>query len=135
MLTNPGKKTGRPRNSLTPPWRNQAAVKVRAYRLLNRNGSKYDCAKTMRMSRTTVIKWWDAMEWTKNDSLNYVRCSIWLYLNMRADLKLCSKDLGLSFDEVMLHVRIHEYLVSNRIFISFPFVHLQREDWMGRQDS
>ncbi len=47
---------GRPINSKTPLWRKVLALKVRVYRWMERDrGTKYNCAKTMGISRTTFI--------------------------------------------------------------------------------
>ena len=64
-------KAGRPFNSITPAWRNKALVKVMAYRFLmgykNQEATKAGCARYMSLSRTTVIKHWDALDWTADD--------------------------------------------------------------------
>ena len=62
---------GRRNNSLTPPWRSKPAVKVCLYRLLcfleEREPTKYGCAKDLGISRTTVIKWWNLVDWEGGD--------------------------------------------------------------------
>ena len=65
---------GRPHNSTTPPWNSEPAIKVAVYRFLMKNKrkkeSKSGCARFMKISRTTVVKWWDIIEWSKEDYKN-----------------------------------------------------------------
>lgn len=100
---------GRPKNSKTPIWRNEAVIKVRVYRYLADKGdvppTKSGCAKFMKMSRTTINKWWDAMEWTEKSSKIYNDVWKWRIKNYSDQSFLrCAKELGVSFDDVMLQV-------------------------------
>ncbi len=75
---------GRPINSKTPAWRSQPAIKVVAYRFLMRykktKATKAGCARYMHLSRTTVIKWWDLIEWSKDDINHLVKVrNVWDY--------------------------------------------------------
>ena len=67
---------GRPNNSITPAWRSYPAKKVAAYRFLMANkkqkATKAGCAKYMGIARGTVIKWWDAISWEKEDFKNII---------------------------------------------------------------
>lgn len=98
---------GRPRNSITPIWRNKAAIKVRIYRWIERDSAtKIGCAKIMKMSRTTVIKWWDTMCWTKEDEERYKAIKGWV-INKYGDPcqyvpEVCAKDLGYDVEKVKL---------------------------------
>ncbi len=67
---------GRPHNSYTPAWRSYPAAKVAVYRFLMANkkqkATKSGCAQYMGISRGTVIKWWDAVKWEKEDFKNII---------------------------------------------------------------
>lgn len=62
---------GRPYNSITPPWRSKPAIQVCLYRLLcyleKREASKSACVRELGLSRTTVIKWWNLVDWEGGD--------------------------------------------------------------------
>ena len=98
---------GRPHNSITPIWRNKAAIKVRIYRWIERDSAtKIGCAKIMKMSRTTVIKWWDTMCWTKEDEERYKAIRGWIinkYGNPCQYVpEVCAKDLEYDVEKVKL---------------------------------
>ena len=100
---------GRPYNSKTLVWRNMAAIKVRVYRYFADNGdvppTKSGCATYMNLSRTTVIKWWDTMEWTENSRNTYNMVWKWRIDNyIDQDFGRCAKELGISYNDVMLQV-------------------------------
>jgi len=106
-------KAGRPKNSKTPVWRNKAAIKVRIYRYLAENGdvppTKSGCAAFMKLSRTTVIKWWDAMEWTEKSRNTYNIVWKWRIDNYTdQDFGRCAEELGISYDDVMFQVTTRE---------------------------
>lgn len=62
---------GRPYNSQTPLWRSKPAIRVCLFRLLcfleKRELSKSACARELGVSRTTVIKWWNLVDWEGGD--------------------------------------------------------------------
>lgn len=97
---------GRPYNSKTPLWNNKAALKVRIYRWIEfSGGTKYGCAKVMHISRSTVIKWWDIMEWTPDLLTRYKRVKSWMGSNgFSTDAEACAKDLGISVDDAYLDI-------------------------------
>ena len=95
---------GRPQNSTTPVWRSKPAAKVRAYRfLMDKKGTKADCAKETGLSRTTVIKWWDQTEWTPENSQTHNDIQNWLgltthYINVSP--KRCAEETGIPIEIV-----------------------------------
>ena len=97
---------GRPHNSTTPIWRNNAAIKVRIYRWMKSgSGTKMGCARDMEMTRTTVIKRWDTMEWTAEKLDNFQKVGAWyIHSKDREDLGLCAIELGLPIEDVFLDV-------------------------------
>lgn len=97
---------GRPHNSTTPIWRNKAAIKVRIYRWMKGEGAtRLGCAKQMKMSRTTVVKWWDAMAWTAEKRRNMDAVGTWYIQHKQSpNLRQCAEDLGLPFESVQLDV-------------------------------
>ena len=42
--------------------------------------TKYGCAKTMGISRTTAIKWFDAMKWSKERDAEYWKVREWVII-------------------------------------------------------
>lgn len=62
---------GRPFNSKTPAWRSKPAIKVGAYKLLcylrGREATKSECSRNLNLSRNTVIKWWNSVDWNGED--------------------------------------------------------------------
>lgn len=102
---------GRPHNSITPVWRNKAAIKVRIYRWMEcDSATKIGCARTMKISRTTVIKWWDTMCWTKEDKERYKSIRRWVISKYGAPCQyvpeVCAKDLGYELDKVKLDMEM-----------------------------
>ena len=110
-------RVGRPYNSTTPAWRNKAAIKVRAYRWLERDkATKYGCAQMMQMSRTTVIKWWDAMEWSDERRKGFGDVIVWYNTHWEnLDYDLCAEELGLSVEEVLLNVATYKELTPKYV--------------------
>ena len=110
-------RVGRPYNSTTPTWRNKAAVKVRVYRWLEGDkATKYGCAQMMQMSRTTVIKWWDAMEWSDERRNGFGAVRTWCNKHWKnLDYDLCAEELGLTVDEVLLNVATFKELTPKYI--------------------
>ena len=104
---------GRPYNSTTPAWRSKPAIKVRMYHFLcyidNKTPNKSDCAKTMKMSRTTAIKWFDDMKWSKERDNEYWEVRKWVLTN-RNDFQFspehCSQQLGYSVDDIRLDMEM-----------------------------
>ena len=100
---------GRPYKSKTPVWHNMKAIKVRVYRYLADNGdvpsTKNGCAKFMKLSRTTVRKWWDVMEWSEISRNTYNIVWQWRINNYAdQDFDRCAKELNIPYDDVMLQV-------------------------------
>ena len=62
---------GRPHNSITPAWRSKPCLKVCAYKLYchlsEKEATKSECARKTGLSRTTVIKWWNTVDWVNGD--------------------------------------------------------------------
>lgn len=91
---------GRPQNSKTPAWRSTPAAKVRAYRfLMGDQGTKSDCAMVTGLTRKTVAHWWDAVEWTEENSQTFNQVQDWLsdcatYKNINP--QRCADSLGIS---------------------------------------
>lgn len=108
---------GRPLNSKTPAWNNTAAVKVRIYRYLHREkATKRNCSKAMNMSRTTVIKWWDSMNWTPADYNNFNAVIDWYDLHYsNADIELCAQELNLPIDCVLLNLATYKEITPKYI--------------------
>ena len=106
-------KAGRPHNSTTPIWHNKAAIRVRIYRFLEgEQATKVGCARYMNMSRTTVIKWWNAMEWTEEKKCNFKKVRDWyIENNYTSDLGACSIDLNIPIVDVYLDVATWQEMV------------------------
>lgn len=66
---------GRPYNSTTPAWRSKPCLKVCAYKLYchlkETEATKSECARVTGLSRTTVIKWWNTVDWECGDFKNF----------------------------------------------------------------
>lgn len=102
---------GRPFNSTTPAWRSKPAIKVRMYHFLcyleRETPTKYGCAKTMGISRTTAIKWFDAMKWSKERDAEYWEVRKWVWGNeCQNSPEQCSKELGYNVDDVRLDMEM-----------------------------
>ena len=104
---------GRPYNSTTPAWRSKPAIKVRMYHFLcyidKKTPNKSDCAKTMKMSRTTAIKWFDDMKWSKERDAEYWKVREWVIIYGEAfqySPEQCSKELGYSVDDIRLDMEM-----------------------------
>ncbi len=96
---------GRPLNSKTPLWNNKAAIKVRIYRWMYPDGTRYGCAKTMAMSRTTVIKWWDSMAWSEQQRQAFNKVWSWMVPHdSQDDCHQCADELGMTLEDVLLDV-------------------------------
>ncbi len=96
---------GRPLNSKTPLWHNKAAIKVRIYRWMYPEGTMYGCAKTMVMSRTTVIKWWERMAWSEEQRQAFGKVWAWLITHGGyGDCQECADELALLLEDVLLDV-------------------------------
>ena len=106
-------KAERPHNSTTPIWHNKAAIKVRIYRFLEaEQATKVGCARYMNMSRTTVIKWWNAMGWTEEKRCNFKKVRDWyIENNYTSDLGACSIDLNIPIVDVYLDVATWQEMV------------------------
>ena len=105
---------GRPYNSTTPPWRSKPAIKVRMYHFLcyleHKTPTMYGCAKDMKISRTTAIKWFDAMKWTKERNTEYWEVKKWVFEKYGERLSYspeqCSKELGYSIEDIQLDMEM-----------------------------
>lgn len=108
---------GRPLNSKTPVWNNTAAVKVRIYRYLHREkATKRNCSKAMNMSRTTVIKWWDAMAWTSADYKNFDAVITWYDQHYNHPcMETCAQELKLPIDCVLLNLATYKEITPKYI--------------------
>ncbi len=95
---------GRPYNSMTPVWRSKPAAKVRAYRfLMGAKGTKAECARNTGLSRSTVIKWWNQVEWTPENSQTFNDIQNWMgmtthYKNFNSIR--CASEMGIPVDIV-----------------------------------
>ena len=93
---------GRPHDSMTPAWRSKPAAKIRAYRfLMGDKATKADCARDTGLSRSTVIKWWDQVEWTPENSQTFNDIQNWMemtthYKNFNS--KRCAAETGIPVD-------------------------------------
>lgn len=102
-------KAGRPKNSKTPVWRSFAAIRIRAYRYVTgEHGTKYGCARFTGLSRTTVIKWWDTVEWTPESTKNFdYVCNEWI------EFVICDRYKNLSYkrlaDRILLPLDLVNY--------------------------
>lgn len=107
---------GRPYNSTTPAWRSKPAIKVRMYHFLcyiaHKKPTKYDCARYMKISRTTAIKWFDAMKWSKERDAEYWEVKKWVIRVIKYGKvcqyspEQCSKELGYSVDDIRLDMEM-----------------------------
>lgn len=101
---------GRPNNSITPAWRSYPAKKVAAYRFLMANkkqkATKAGCAKYMGIARGTVIKWWDAISWEKEDFKNIIIIKKYWneYRSYAYNVDRIMKKYG--FDENYIHMMV-----------------------------
>lgn len=109
---------GRPHNSNTPLWRCKAAINVRLYRYVHtKDGSQSACAREFGMSRTTVIKYWDAAEWTAENEAVYNRVRKWHWSHLdNLDYHQCADELGMTYDEVMYHITVFKNLWGKYIY-------------------
>ena len=107
---------GRPHNNKTPLWRNKAAMKVRAYRWMEReNATRSGCAKVMGISRHTAIKWWNRMAWSEEDykaftAVRHSECIV----DEKAFTR-CAEELGLSLDCVLLNVATYHEIFPKHL--------------------
>ena len=70
----------------------------------------------MQMSRTTVIKWWDVMEWTDERRKVFGDVMTWYNTHWEnLDYNLCAKELGLSVNEVLLNVATYKELTPKHV--------------------
>ena len=87
---------------MMPVWRSKFAIQVRAYRFVMGNkGTRAGCARQTGLSRTTVIKWWDAVEWTEENSQNYKTVQNWLCDSCtwrNISVQRCADDLGIPYE-------------------------------------
>lgn len=87
---------------MTPAWRSKPAAKIRAYRfLMGDKSTKADCARDTGLSRSTVIKWWDQVEWTPENSQTFNDIQNWMemtthYKNFNS--KRCAAETGIPVD-------------------------------------
>lgn len=82
---------GKPKGYVTPIEMSKAAQKIRAYRYVNRiYQSKLQCMKEMKLSRNTVIKWWDKCELSEEDINNLNAVKQWMIDNHSNDHRQCS---------------------------------------------
>lgn len=112
---------GRPHNSKTPLWKNKAAIKVRIYRWMRLHDdmeeSRSECARMMEISRTTVIKWWDTMMWTKEADNAFHEVQHWYNTHWEnLDYEQASKELRRHIDEVLLDVATYEEMRGKYIW-------------------
>lgn len=78
--------------------------------------TKYGCAQKMRMSRTTVIKWWDAMGWSDERRKGFDDVMVWYNTHWEnLDYDLCAEELDLSVDEVLLNVATYKELTPKYV--------------------
>ena len=93
---------GRPQNSTIPVWQSKSAIQVRAYRFVMGNkGTRADSARLTGLSRTTVIKWWNAVEWTEENSQDFRTVQNWLCdscTSRNISVQRCADDLGIPYD-------------------------------------
>ena len=71
--------------------------------------TKYDCAKMMQMSRTTVIKWWDAMGWTIEKDSAFSSVIHWYNAHWdNPDYNQAVQVLNISKENVLLNVATYK---------------------------
>ena len=105
---------GRPYNSITPLWRSKPAVKVAWYQFLcfieHKEPTMYGCAKMMKISRTTVIKWFEATKWSEIRDKQYWLVRKWILEHLREDCcydsERCSSELRMPKEEVFLFMEM-----------------------------
>lgn len=113
------KKAGRPYNSTTPAWKSKPAIKVCAYRLMHyieeKEATKYSCAKDLGMSRTTVIKWWDIVDWEGGDFDIFDHlffCQAFNIEDSRYTLTDCADECGITLEKAQLMEEIRKEYVN-----------------------
>lgn len=105
---------GRPYNSTTPAWRSKPAIKVRMYHFLcfleHKKPTMYGCAKYMKISRTTAIKWFNAMKWSKERHTEYWEVRKWVLEKYGEACQYspehCSEELGYDLDDIRLDMEM-----------------------------
>lgn len=112
---------GRPHDSKTPLWRNKAAIKVCIYRWLRWHdgvpGTKYNCAQMMEISRTTVIKWWDAMEWDEARNNSFHKVMHWHDTHWEnLDYDQCASELNIPLEEVLFNVATYKEMRGKYVY-------------------
>ncbi len=77
---------GRPYNSLTPAYRSLPAMSICVWKLQrylnNEEMTKSACARDLGLSRHTVIKWWDTIEWNHEMHVAFSR-----YVQLRSTFR------------------------------------------------
>ncbi len=113
---------GRPFNSITPPWRSTPAVMVVTYRFLmtykRQEATKSGCARYCGISRNTVIKWWDLIEWTPQEMRNL---SLVYYQwddkkTEEENIKRLSYSIVTDTEHIRLYIATLDMLYYNKLF-------------------
>ena len=117
-------KAGRPYNSITPAWRSKPAIKVCAYKLLSflneTEPSKSGCSRDMALSRTTVIKWWDAIDWEKDfEAFELLFFSQAISIEDQASsFGIIASECGIPLEKALLMEEIRKEYVSMKAYRS-----------------
>lgn len=105
---------GRPHNSITPEWRSKPAARICAWKLVqylaNREITKSDCARQLKLSRHTVIKWWNTIDWERdyNNFETFMDWRIFWMFHPEKTLHECSREIGLSPEYVLFMENIRK---------------------------
>jgi len=111
---------GRPSGSKTPVWRNEAAIKVVVYRFLmvrkKQKATKSGCAKYMKVSRNTAIKWWDVVKWTLEDINNLIIIhKEWdEYMNEEDNVKRFQEEYHFETEYIRILIEVLDMLYYSR---------------------
>ena len=107
---------GRPHNSITPAWRSKPAVRVCAWKLFRflteQETTKSECARELGISRSTVIKWWNTIDWDENFII-FQRVFDWRVCWVKHPEKSfddCAEELNISVEKVQFMEKIRKEL-------------------------
>ena len=131
---------GRPHNSTTPAWNSKPCLKVCAYKLycyLNETeATKSGCARMTGLSRVTVIKWWDTIDWDDGYFDLFEHLFFCLALNIDDPnfcLADCVSECGITLEKAQLLEEIRKEYVSMNVYKSKEY-DLERIRVVGFQD-
>lgn len=92
---------GKQKGYQMPAVNSLAAQKVRAYRYMFRiHPTKKGCARMMKLSIHTVLRWWDACDMSDEDVARVNQVRDWMVDNRSANSMACAMALGRDPDAV-----------------------------------